>query len=139
MTSLFHIVEKIHRKNLSRAETIPLLFSRLLSRVLEHLGFPAEPQLERRRVCEAVFTVEKWKFVPSVPHLPLADPTKDEPANDHSVENQQPPIVPVEEPQIPVSTTPSVTVPLHASLASSTPPVPPVPIDSTGPSTSAPP
>ena len=39
MTSLFHFNEKIHRKNLIKAEAIPLLFSRLLSQVLEHLGF----------------------------------------------------------------------------------------------------
>ena len=40
MTSLFHFEEKIHLKHLSRAENIPLLFSRLLCHVLEHLGFP---------------------------------------------------------------------------------------------------
>ena len=43
MISLFHFEEKIHRKHLSRAETIPLLFPRLLSHVLEHLGFSDEP------------------------------------------------------------------------------------------------
>ena len=57
MTALFHFEDKIHCKNLSRAETIPLIFPRLISQVLEHLGFPTEPQLERYRVCEAVFTV----------------------------------------------------------------------------------
>ena len=59
MTSLFHFEEKIHRKHLKRAETIPLLFPRFLSHVLEHLGFPAEPYQERCRVCEATFTIEK--------------------------------------------------------------------------------
>ena len=59
MTSLFHFEEKIHIKNLSRAKAIPLLFSRLLSYVLEHLGFPAEPPREHYRVCEATYTVEK--------------------------------------------------------------------------------
>ena len=77
MTSLFHFKEKIHHKNLSKAETIPLLFPRLLCQVLEHLGFLAEPYLERRRVCTAVFIVEKWQFVPSAPHLPLQDPVED--------------------------------------------------------------
>ena len=70
MSSLFHFEEKIHRKHLSRAETIPLLFSRFLSHVLEHLGFRAEPHQEHRRVCEAAFTVEKWQFVPRAPLLP---------------------------------------------------------------------
>ena len=37
MTSLFHFEEKIHRKHLNRVKTIPLLFPRLLSHVLEHL------------------------------------------------------------------------------------------------------
>ena len=46
MTAIFHFEEKIHCKNLSRAETIPLLFPWLLSQVLEHLGFSAEPHLE---------------------------------------------------------------------------------------------
>ena len=59
MTALFHFEEKIHRNNLSRAEAIPLLFSRLLSQVLEHLGYPAKPQLEYRCVCEVVFTIEE--------------------------------------------------------------------------------
>ena len=60
MSSLFLFEEKISRKNLSMAETIPLLFSWLLSYVLENLGFPAEPHHERSRECDATFTVEKW-------------------------------------------------------------------------------
>ena len=60
MTSLFHFKEKIHRKNLTKAEAIPLLFLRLLSQLLKHLGFFTEPYLEHRRVCEAIFTMEKW-------------------------------------------------------------------------------
>ena len=124
MTSLFHFEEKIHRKNLTRVEAIPLLFPRLLSQVLEHLGFPIKPHLKRRRVCEAIFTVEKWKFVPSDPLLPLRDPVEDHP----------PPAAPAEEPHIQASTVPIATSPLPAS---SKPPVPLVPVDSVGPSTSA--
>ena len=71
MTSLFHLEEKFHRKNLSRVESIPLIFLRLLSQVLEHLGFPTKPRLENRRDCETTFTVEKWKSMPSTPYLPL--------------------------------------------------------------------
>ena len=70
MTSLFHFEEKIHRKHLSRAETIPLLFPRLLSYVLEHLGFSTKPHQERRRVYEATFTVEKRQFMLGAPPLP---------------------------------------------------------------------
>ena len=76
MTSLFHFEEKIHRKNLTRAEVIPLLFPRLLSQMLEHLIFPTEPHLERHWVCEAIFIVEKWQFVPGAPPLPLKDPVE---------------------------------------------------------------
>ena len=82
MTSLFHFEEKIHRKHLSRAETIPLLFPRLLYHVLEHLGFPAGPHRERRRVCEATFTVEKWQLVPGAPPLPANPPAEADPQID---------------------------------------------------------
>ena len=59
MTSLFHFEDKVHRRNLTRSESIPLLFPRLLCQVLEHIGFPAEPRLERHRDCEVVLTVDK--------------------------------------------------------------------------------
>ena len=51
MTSLLHFEEKVHRKDLARAEDFPLLMPRLLSQVLEHLGFPEEPRIERRASC----------------------------------------------------------------------------------------
>ena len=59
MTALFHFEEKVHRKSLSRVESIPRLFLRLISQVLEHMGFPDEPRLEHRRVCTSVFIVHK--------------------------------------------------------------------------------
>ena len=124
MTALFHFEEKIHHRNLSRVETIPLMFLRLLCQVSKHLGFPVEPQLERRRVYTVVFTVEKWQFVPGAPPIPLRDPAEDQP----------PPTVPVEEPHIPASIAPSATDPLPASSA---PSVPSVLADLAGPSTSA--
>ena len=51
MTSLLHFGEKVHRKGLARAESLPLLMPRLLSQVLEHLGFPEERHIERRISC----------------------------------------------------------------------------------------
>ena len=51
MTSLLHFEEKVHCKDLARAETFPLLLTRLLSNVLEHLGFLEEPHIERRISC----------------------------------------------------------------------------------------
>ena len=67
MISLFQFEEKVHQKSLSRAETIPLLFPRLLSCVLEYLGFLVEPHRERCREYEATFIVKKWQFVPRTP------------------------------------------------------------------------
>ncbi|RVW91377.1 hypothetical protein CK203_035439 [Vitis vinifera] len=56
--SLFE--EKVHKKKLQRADCIPLLFPRLLCQILEHLGYPSEPQLERKRICREPFTLDKW-------------------------------------------------------------------------------
>ena len=47
MTSLLYFEEKVHRKKLQRADAIPLLFPRLLYKILEHLGYSSKPQLER--------------------------------------------------------------------------------------------
>ena len=71
MTSLFHFEDKVHRRNLIRVESTPLLFPRLLCQVLEHLGFPVEPRLEHRREYEAILNVDKWQLLPHAeyPHL----------------------------------------------------------------------
>ncbi|RVW62645.1 hypothetical protein CK203_060740 [Vitis vinifera] len=36
------------------------LFPRLLYQILEHLGYPSEPQLEHRRIFREIFTLDKW-------------------------------------------------------------------------------
>ena len=59
MTSLMHFEEKVHRKDLVRAESIPLLMPRLLCQVLEHMGFPEEPRIEMRVRCPLVMSVER--------------------------------------------------------------------------------
>ena len=51
MIALLHFEEKVNRKDLARAEAIPLLMPRLLCQVLEHLGFPEETRIERRLSC----------------------------------------------------------------------------------------
>ena len=43
MTALLHFEDKVHRMGLARAEGLPLLMSRLLSQVLEHLDFRRSP------------------------------------------------------------------------------------------------
>ena len=98
MTSLFHFEDKVHCKNLTRAESIPLLFSRLLCQVLDHISFPAEPRLDCRRYCEAVLTVDKWQIMPRSYHLPSLDLVEDQPIVDLPIEDQPPPVVPTTEP-----------------------------------------
>ena len=56
MTSLLHFEEKVHRNGLDQAEGLPLLMPRLLSQVLEHMGFPEEPRIERRISCTQVLS-----------------------------------------------------------------------------------
>ena len=64
MTTLLHFEEKVHRKDLARAEAFPLLMPRLLSQVLEHLGFPEEPRIERRVSCPQVLSIERSLYMP---------------------------------------------------------------------------
>ena len=63
MTSLLHFEETVHRKDLARVETFPLLMSRLLSQVLEHLGFPEEPHIEWRISCTQVLSTERSLYM----------------------------------------------------------------------------
>ncbi|RVW67302.1 hypothetical protein CK203_064005 [Vitis vinifera] len=60
MAALLYFEEKVHKKKLQRADCIPLIFPRLLCQILEHLGYPSEPQLERKRICREPFTLDKW-------------------------------------------------------------------------------
>ena len=98
MTSLFHFEDKVHRKSLPRVESTPLLFPRLLCQVLEHIGFPDEPRLERCRDCEAILTVDRWQLMPCSYHLPPLGPAEDQSAIDIPVEEQPPPVEHIEEP-----------------------------------------
>ena len=59
MTALLHFKEKVHRKGLTRAETIPLLMPRLLCHVLEHFEFPEEPRIERQQSCAMIVSHER--------------------------------------------------------------------------------
>ena len=64
MTSLLHFEDKVHRKGLARAESLPLLMPRLLSQVLKHLGFREEPRIERRIRCPQVLSMERAMVMP---------------------------------------------------------------------------
>ena len=60
MATLLYFKEKVHRKKLQRAYAIPLLFPRLFCHILEHMGYPTEPHLERRHHCREHFTLDQW-------------------------------------------------------------------------------
>ena len=97
MASLIHFVEKVHRKNLQRADTIPLLFLRLLCQILEYLGFPTEPRLKRRRLCQEQFTLDKWHqlachSVPSGVPPRVAPPMPPQPKHDQLPTESAPPV-----------------------------------------------
>ena len=64
MTALLHFEEKVHRKDLVQVEAFPLLMPRLLSQVLEHLGFSEEPCIERRVSCPLVLSIEWSLYMP---------------------------------------------------------------------------
>ena len=74
MASLIHFEDKVHKKKLQRVDTIPLLFSRLLCQILEYLGFPTEPWLERHRLCRERFTLDKWNQLVGYSALPEVPP-----------------------------------------------------------------
>ena len=82
MTSLFHFEDRVHRRSLPRAQSLPLLFPRLLCQVLEHIGFPAEPRIERRFGYEATLTIDRWRARPRAFHLPPSGSDEDEPDDD---------------------------------------------------------
>ena len=113
MTSLFHFEDKVQLRGLSRAESMPLLFLRLLCQVLEHMGFPDEPRLESRRDSTASLIVDRWWLLPRSISLP----TEDHPATDISTEEQPPPVEHFGEPQAPTPSVPASPPPTPTSSA----------------------
>ena len=73
MTSLLHFEEKVHRRDLARAESIPLLMPRLLSYVLEQMGFPEEPGIEMRDRCLHIVAVDRVMTMPVHFHIRQRD------------------------------------------------------------------
>ena len=73
MTSLLHFEDKVHRKGLAQAESIPLLMPRLLCQVLEHLGFSEELRIKRRIRCPWVLSMERAMVMPRDDHAPKVE------------------------------------------------------------------
>ena len=124
LTSLFHLEDKVHRRSLPRAVSMPLLFLRLLWKVLEHIGFLEDPRLERHRDCEAILTIDWWHTMPRSYHLPPPDPAEDQLAADIPPENQPPMAEHIEEPQAPTPLAPATATPVPSAPVPVVPPVP---------------
>ena len=129
MTSLLQFEEKVHRKDLTRAESIPLLMPRLLCYVLEQMGFPEEPRLEMRARCLHVVSVDRVMTMPVSFHIRPQDQEEvpGQEAVDHHVDD-----IPAPEPEV-----------QRTPISDRLPPSPPhttsaaAPTDTPGPSYSA--
>ena len=121
MTSLLHFKEKVHRKGLARDESLPLLMPRLLSQVLEHLGFPEEPRIEQRISCTQVLSIERSLYRP----ISIILQQQEEAADDL-----------VKDPPRGEDPVPEMEEEVERSLVpvSSPPPTAPAPTDTAGPS-----
>ncbi|KAL6336585.1 hypothetical protein AAG906_025140 [Vitis piasezkii] len=130
MAALLYFKEKVHRKKLLRANAIPLLFPRLLCQILEHLGYPAEPQLERRRICREIFTLNGWASMTYGADGSLGGPK-------HPDHPEEPVEIPVDTPPPAPAVASTEPIPKVApSAPQATPPTPPVipPISEPSPS-----
>ena len=129
MTSLLHFEDKVHRKGLAGAESLPLLMPRLLNQVLEHLGFPEEPRIEWRISCTQVLSTERSLYMPI--SIILKQQEQEEAAND-VVEDPPRGEDPVPEMEVEVERSP-----IPDLSPPSPPPTTSVPADTAGPSYSA--
>ena len=123
MTALLHFEDKVHRKGLARAESLPLLMPRLLSQVLEHLGFPEEPRIERRIRCPQVLTMERAMVMPISFLLQQQDQEEvsDEEAEDSQMRDDHAPEVEMERSPVPDISPPSPPPPASATAPADTP------------------
>ncbi|RVW61409.1 hypothetical protein CK203_031963 [Vitis vinifera] len=86
LAALLYFEEKVHKKKLQRANTIPLLFPRLLCQILEHLGYHSEPQLERKRIFPARRASPRHipegitVAAPAIPRTPQVAPASSQPS-----------------------------------------------------------
>ena len=128
MVALLYFEEKVHKKKLLRADAIPLLFPRLLCQILEHLGYPSEPQHERKRICREIFILDKWTSMTAYSVEPRAPTRVEHPDIPHPEQPEEP--QPIETPtdtRAPAPAVPSTEpIPEVAPFASpATPRLPP--------------
>ena len=111
MTALLHFEEKVHRKDLAREETIPLLMPRFLCQVLEHLGFPEEPRIELWQSCPQILSRERTLSMPLSFLLHPQEEVEDDFAKDLPRGEQLVPVVEEERTSVPDSS-PSIPPPI---------------------------
>ncbi|RVW12335.1 hypothetical protein CK203_104911 [Vitis vinifera] len=118
MAALLHFEEKVHTRRLGRADTIHLLFPRLLCHVLAHMGFPADPHSEPRRHCRESFSLDQWNQVWLHQHSPELPTPREVPPPPISALSTSAPSEPVPEttssdapPAIPPTSEPPITIP----------------------------
>ena len=123
MTSLMHFEDKVHRKGLAQAESLPLLMPRLLCQVLEHLGFPEEPRIEMRVRCPQVLSMERAMVI--LISFILQQQDQEEvpvPEADHSHRGGSQASEPeMERSPVPDRSPPSPTLPTSAAVPADTP------------------
>ena len=130
MTALLHFGEKVHRRDLVRSESIPLLMSRLLSYVLEQMGFPEEPGIGMRDRCPHVVAVDRVMTMPVHFHIRQRD-QEEVPGQEAEDAHRDDP--PAPEPEVQRTPTPT-------PISDRSPPSPPhttpaaAPTDTPGPS-----
>ena len=123
MTALLHFEDKVHRKGLARPESLPLLMPRLLSQILEHLGFPEVPRIERRIRCPQVLTMERAMVMPISFLLQQRDREEvpDKEAEDSQRRDDHAPEVEMERSSVPDISPPSPPLPTSATAPADTP------------------
>ena len=125
MTAVLHFEEKVHRKDLAQVEAMPLLMVRLLCQVLEHLGFPEEPRIERRLSYPQILSTERSLSIPLLFILQQQEEVMDDYAEDLSRGEQ-----PVLEVEVERTSVTDLSPPIP-------PPTAPYPPETAGPSSTS--
>ncbi|KAL6330179.1 hypothetical protein AAG906_040100 [Vitis piasezkii] len=89
------IPKKVHKRSY---RVMPFLFSFQGCAILEHLGYPSEPQLERKRICREVFTLDKWNNMTA---YRVEQPERPQPAARRASPRHIPEGIPIASPTIP--------------------------------------
>ncbi|RVW39880.1 hypothetical protein CK203_083167 [Vitis vinifera] len=118
---ILYFEEKVHKKKLQRGDVIPLLFPRLLCQILEHLGYPSDPQLERSVLPRGIYS-DKWTNMTT---YRVEQPGRPQPAARKAPPRHIPEGIPIASPTI--SRAPPVT-PASSEPSTSTDPRMTIPI-----------